>query len=307
MVDDASPGDVQGVVRATVGDDARFRVVEHPLNRGLYQARSTASREARGLYYAHVDSDDYIHPRFAEIMVNEALTTGAEIVECKAIELGEEGRPIRFNEILQEGPVDGAFAARDFFANRLRNVVWNKLYSRDLWHRAPEHLQIDRGLTICEDLLRNALIFPECRRYAAVEDCLYFYCRRPVSVVKGGNLARLVAKLRDVDFAYATALAHLKDPSRAEVWARLEFRHAEDVQWYVGEYLDRHDFDQVLAEAQRMGAALDPNVLVLLHLIRGRGRLKADHARVTRAWQQERNRANQLDKRLAELGKSMER
>lgn len=307
VVDDASPGDVQGVVRDTVGTDARFRVLTHPVNRGLYQARSTAARAARGLFYAHIDSDDYIHPRFAETLFTEAATTGAEIVECKAIELREDGRPIRFNEVYQEGPVDGVFAARDFFANRLRNVVWNKLYSRDLWHRAPEHMQIDLGLSICEDLLRNALIFPECRRYSAVEDCLYFYCRRPSSVVKGGDLSRLVQKLGDVDFAYAKASARQTGPGQAEAWARLQARHAEDVQWYVGEYLDRHDFDQVMAEMRGLGDRLDPGIAVLLHLVRGRGRLKAEQAGVTQAWQRERNRANQLETRLADLGRAMER
>jgi len=307
VVDDASPGDVQAVVRDTVGDDARFVVLKHPENRGLYQARSTAARAARGLFYAHIDSDDYIHPRFAEILFNEAVTTGAEIVECKAIELREDGRPIRFNTIHQEGPVDGNLAARDFFANRLRNVVWNKLYARDLWHRAPEHMQVEANLSICEDLLRNALIFPECRRYSAVKDCLYYYCRRPSSVVKGGDLPRLAKKLDDVDFAYAKAASRQSGPQQAEAWARLQARHAEDVQWYVGEYLDRHDFDQVLAEVRGLGDRIDPGLVVLLHLVRGRGWLKAEKARATRAWQEERNRANQLETRLADLGQVMER
>lgn len=239
VVDDASPGDAAAAMAAAIGHDPRFRLIRHPENRGIYQTRSTAARAARGLYFAHVDSDDYIHPRFAEILFAEALTTGAEIVECKAIELLQDGRPVRFNEVRQDGPQEGARAARAFFGGRLRNVLWNKLYARALWDRVPDHMQIDTGLSVGDDLLRNALIFPHCRRYSAVADCLYFYCRRPVSVVKGGDLVRLRAKLGDIDFAYATAQAHLAGPDQAWARAQLQAARAKDVTWYLTEYLQR--------------------------------------------------------------------
>ncbi len=307
IVDDASPGDVHQVVKDTVGGDARFRIVEHSRNRGLYQARSTAAEAARGLYFAHVDSDDYIHPQFAEIMFGEAITTGSEIVECQAVELGEDGRPIRFNEIRQEGPVDGDQAARAFFNNSLRNVVWNKIYGRDLWRRVPVHGEIDVGLTICEDVLRNSLLFPECRRYSSVQDCLYYYCRRPTSVVKGGDLARLMAKLKDVDFSYSTAKSRQSTPEHAVNWRKLDDRRIEDVEWYIAEYLDRHCDAEVQAELRRMGDKIDPMVGIALALVRTRAGVKADHARMAKAWTHERNRADRLEIKLGELRQMIEK
>lgn len=118
-------------------------------------------------------------------MFEEAMTTGAEIVECQAVELHPDGRPIRFNAVTREGPLDGDAANRALINDSLRHVVWNKIYARSLWNRVPDHADIDIGLSITEDLLRNSLIFPHCRRYSSVRDCLYFYCRRPTSVVKG--------------------------------------------------------------------------------------------------------------------------
>ena len=301
IVDDASPGDVHGVVREVVGDDARFRIIEHSYNRGLYQARSTAADAALGLYFAHVDSDDYIHPQFAEILFAEAITTGAEIVECMAVELREDGRPIRFNVIRQDGPVDGDQAARAFFANQLRNVVWNKLYARDLWRRVPVHGTIDVGLSICEDLLRNSLLFPECRRYASVHDCLYFYCRRPTSVVKGGDLRRLLAKLSDIDYSYAIAKSRQAAPGQADLWQKLEARRIEDVQWYVGEYLDRTDLAEVHDEMRRLGDAVHPMLAVTMAMVRTRGAMKAENARMMRALKDQNVRVEQLEKRLGEI------
>ena len=301
VVDDASPGDVHQVVKATVGDDRRFRIVEHSRNRGLYQARSTAAEAARGLYFAHVDSDDYIDPQFAEIMFAEAITTGSEIVECMAVELREDGRPIRFNEIKHDGPVDGDQAARAFFNGSLRNVVWNKIYSHDLWRRVPLHSEIDVGLSICEDVLRNSLLFPECRRYSSVQDCLYYYCRRPTSVVKGGDFARMQAKLKDVEFAYSTAKSQQNAPEQATVWRKLDARRIEDVQWYIAEYLGRTDFAEVQEAMRRAGDGIDPMVAVAVTMIKARAAQQADHARMAKAWKHEQSRANGLEKRLAEL------
>jgi glycosyltransferase involved in cell wall biosynthesis len=310
IVDDGSPpykagpheaGDVQSVVTRTVGDDGRFVVLRHEANRGLYQARSTAAEAARGLYFAHIDSDDYIDARFAEVMFAEALTTGAEIVECKAVELREDGRPVRFNEIRHDGPVDGAEAARGFFNNSLRNVVWNKIYSRDLWWRVPGHNAIDAGLTICEDVLRNSLLFPECRRYSAVTDCLYIYCRRPGSVVKGGDLGRLLAKLRDVEFAYSTAKAHHGQPGQSAVWGKLDDRQTEDVQWYLGEYLGRHDPAELRAEIRRLGDGIDAMTAVALVTVRQWQAEKAVLARMAQALKWEQARAAGLEKKLSDL------
>jgi glycosyltransferase involved in cell wall biosynthesis len=307
VVDDASPGNVQEVVKSTVGDDARFRVIEHSRNRGLYQARSTAADAARGLYFAHVDSDDYIHPEFARVMFTEAITTGSEIVECEAVELREDGRPIRFNEVKKDGPVDGDQAAQAFFNNSLRNVVWNKIYARDLWRRVPEHASIDVGLSICEDLLRNSFLFPECRRYSSVADCMYFYCRRPDSVVKGGDLARLLVKLKEVEVSYGIAKSRQGAPDQAVYWRKLDDRRIEDVQWYIAEYLERHDFAGVQEELRQMGDKIDPMVSVAMTMVKKRSELKADNARMAKLQKFEQNRAIHLEMRLTELRQMFEK
>lgn len=259
VVDDGSPGDVGAAFRAVVGEDARFRLIRQDGNRGLYQARSLAARAARGLYFAHIDSDDYIHPRFADVMFAEAMTTGAEIVECQAVEFTPEGRAVRFNTIRRESPVDGAEASRAFVSDVIRNVVWNKIYARDLWRRTPLHDQITMELSICEDMLRNGLLFPECRRYSAVKDCLYYYCRRPASVVRGGDLRRLAAKLDDIAFSYGVVMARQQGSYAAfggSAWAvqRLDQRRLADVQWYIDEFLDRTEVAEVQAQMRALAA-----------------------------------------------------
>ena len=298
VVDDASLGDVAAAVAAAVGTDGRFRLVRHAENRGLYQARSTGAAQSRGLYLAHIDSDDYIHPRFAEVMFAEAMTSGAEIVECQAVELHPDGRPIRFNTTLYDGPLDGDAANGAFINESLRNVVWNKIYARSLWDRVPDHSDIDIGLSVTEDLLRNSLIFPHCRRYASVRDCLYFYCRRPTSLVKGGDMARLINKLRDLEFSYDIAAKAQDGPGAAARIDRLDERRSKDLMWYIDEYAARQTPEILAAELRRHKARFDPAFRDLMSIFFQFHRLKADYRIRTDAWLWERQRAEALEAKM---------
>ncbi len=305
VVDDGSPGDVVGAVAAAVGRDGRFRLVRHAENRGLYQARSTGSQLALGLYLAHVDSDDYIHPHFADVMFEEAMTTGAEIVECQAVELHPDGRPIRFNAVTREGPLDGDAANRALINDSLRHVVWNKIYARSLWNRVPDHADIDIGLSVTEDLLRNSLIFPHCRRYSSVRDCLYFYCRRPTSVVKGGDLVRLLEKLRDIDFSYAIASKTQDGPGAASLIDRLDERRTQDLTWYIGEYVERQTAETLRDELRRNKNKVHPYFRDLISISGRFHTLKSDYQNRTEAWLWEKNRAETLQTEIKSMKSSM--
>ena len=305
VVDDASTGDVAAAVAAAVGDDGRFSLVRHAQNRGLYQARTTGAQQARGLYLAHIDSDDYIHPDFATIMFAEAMTTGAEIVECQAVELHPDGRPIRFNTANRDGPLDGDAANRAFVNESLRNVVWNKIYARSLWDRVPDHTDIDVGLSITEDLLRNSLIFPHCRRYSFVRDCLYFYCRRPTSLAKGGDMARLFDKLRDLDFSYSIAAKSQDGPDAAALTDRLEERRAKDLNWYIGEFVSRQTPDTLRAELRRHKDKIDPYFRDLISISAQLNSLKRDYKKRTEEWLWERRRAERLQSTMHDIKSSV--
>lgn len=303
VVDDASPGDVEAVMREAIGDDARFRIIHHAQNRGLYQARSTAADDACGLFFANIDSDDYIHPSFAEIMFDKAILTDSEIVECQAIELHADGRPIRFNDIQQVDPIDGAEANRAFLNNTFRNVVWNKIYARDLWRRVPEHNSIDVGLSITEDLLRNSLLFPACHRYTAVQDCLYYYCRRPTSVVTGGDIIRLDKKLKDIEYSYRKAKAQYVSEDSEQFWKKLEHRRIEDISWYVSEYLKRTELSAVWSEIWEKD--VDPSLSLIISLVANNAKLDVELQHRWNAWRWELNRATRLENKLTEARKTL--
>ncbi len=63
--DDATPAALAELA------DSRVRVLRHATRRGAAAARNTCLKEARGAYVAYLDSDNFWHPRFLELMLEE--------------------------------------------------------------------------------------------------------------------------------------------------------------------------------------------------------------------------------------------
>ena len=57
-------------------------IITHEVNRGLGAARKTALLNATGDFVMHVDSDDSLSLDAVEMLVDKAIQTGADIVDC---------------------------------------------------------------------------------------------------------------------------------------------------------------------------------------------------------------------------------
>ena len=70
IVDDASPdnGDGCRVVQAYAEKDIRIKLIAAKVNKGSSGARNEAMRNAKGRYFAFLDSDDVWHPEYLETM-----------------------------------------------------------------------------------------------------------------------------------------------------------------------------------------------------------------------------------------------
>ena len=70
IVDDASPDDGAGckVVQSYADKDSRVKLIPAKVNKGSSGARNEAMRNAKGRYFAFLDSDDIWHPEYLETM-----------------------------------------------------------------------------------------------------------------------------------------------------------------------------------------------------------------------------------------------
>lgn len=78
IVNDCSTDNTEEVVHSYT--DERIRCYSHPENKGAGEARKTGISYATGEYICFLDSDDYYKKDFLQIMYDNAVTSGSDIV-----------------------------------------------------------------------------------------------------------------------------------------------------------------------------------------------------------------------------------
>ena len=158
--------------------DSRIQVF-HTENRGLSAARNLGLDHAAGQYIGFVDSDDWIEPDMYEVLLNKALETGADVVECGVYITSQNKteEKKRRNSILS-----GADAVGELLQDKLADNAWNKLYIKQcfLTIRFPEGM-------IFEDIATTYKVFAAANLVAIVDAVEYHYIRRRGSLSRVHN------------------------------------------------------------------------------------------------------------------------
>lgn len=233
VVDDASCGPVAEIVQSYMQKDSRIKLLRHKQNKGLYQTRLTGINVATGLYISHVDSDDYIDENMLAILYQEAQSSGADIIECNAFEHEVDGTPNTFTTLEFSSLTDDALKDA-FFCDKIKHVLWNKLYKRDLWIKVKDLNIVNQHLTITEDFLHSTYLFYYAHKYISVNQNLYHYCRRNESSSMTINVDAFIKKLEDINLVYARIKQFLMNVNSWIIYQQAIMKKKSfDVQWYI--------------------------------------------------------------------------
>ena len=178
LVDDGSPDQCSAMCDIWAQKDNRIRVI-HKENGGVSSARNAGLRIAKGEWISFIDSDDWIHPQFFEILYMQTLKY--PIADVLALSMEKVTELCPYKEIDLDVPCFSAVSIQDIFKNRtIRNYVWGKIYRA----KAIKDRLFDIRLSIGEDSLFNAQLFLELtvNVYYCGEK-LYFYFQREPSAV----------------------------------------------------------------------------------------------------------------------------
>ncbi len=89
FVNDCSPDNSIDVLKDVISHypnrSSQIKIIDHDKNRGLAAARNTGVANCTGVFIVHVDSDDYLEPNAVELLVNQQLATGADIITGMAL------------------------------------------------------------------------------------------------------------------------------------------------------------------------------------------------------------------------------
>lgn len=178
-VNDGSADDSAVILERYAAADSRIISV-NKANAGVSAARNTGLDIATGDFIAFVDSDDWVHPQYFEILIQYANSENADIAACNFCRVSTfDITPyVTYTHNMMvcklltfENVVSNGF---------LKRLVWGRLYAKEL----IDQLRFDIALMWGEDTAFNlsALLNKENLRFARVDVPLYFYYSRDTSI-----------------------------------------------------------------------------------------------------------------------------
>ena len=223
LVDDGSTDASPALCDARAAADPRFHVL-HQANAGVSAARNAALERATGRYLQFVDGDDRLSPQATETLVHSAESTGADLVITHFIRVDGERQAVR-GHIKGERLLTRQEFAREMVkapANYYYGVLWNKLYRRSIVE--SRGLRFEREVAWGEDFLFNLEYIRSVRLVAAVPRPLYYYIKRPGSLVSTQATLRRTIEMKRTTFDYYKDLYQdldLYDEQKAKVYRYL--------------------------------------------------------------------------------------
>ena len=201
LVNDGSTDSCGSICDSYAEQDSRVRVI-HKENTGVSDSRNQAIDRARGTYLQFLDSDDWITPDATKLFVRAAEEHCCDLVIADLYRVVGE-------RLSQKGDIeeDSVMTREEFASHMMENpadfyygVLWNKLYRRSIVE--SHRLRCLENVDWCEDFLFNCNYIQYIRLVAAVPQPLYYYRKRPGSLVDTHVNLRTVAETKRSTFAY---------------------------------------------------------------------------------------------------------
>lgn len=185
LVDDGATDSSGDICEQYAKKDNRIRVF-HKKNGGLSDARNYALDYIKGEYIAFVDSDDYVNEKYIEVLLSNALETGADISICD-YKTVEEGELYPYN-YMNENKIS-VYNQEDAMLQILHGkyimqfaVAWGKIYKRMIF----DDIRYPFGRKF-EDVAVAHLCYNLSYRTVYSSSQLYYYLNRSGSIKNSGK------------------------------------------------------------------------------------------------------------------------
>lgn len=209
-VNDGSKDNSSQILRELAEKDSRVKIIEQE-NQGVSVARNNALDAANGEYISFVDSDDWLHPQYYEILLYLLEEKKSDIAVCQFKNCKEYAADFKAYDSL-----DTISYVRHNNASQIngddRTNISRALYRAEV----IGDIRFKEKLTLCEDVLFNVEVFfkNNLSGITVTKEKLYYYYQREDSAVH--SLSN-IAKLDSIDW-YLSHIEEFKtDYSKKEV------------------------------------------------------------------------------------------
>ncbi|MCD8236970.1 MAG: glycosyltransferase [Prevotellaceae bacterium] len=175
FVDDGSVDDSQNILdefaeKNTVGDRT-VKVLHHEQNRGVAAARNTALDSAMGEYIYYVDADDTVASEAVSNMVDEALTSKADIVGIEWFLAFSSGKRY-MRQPSCKTPLE---ALQKMMSGVMRWNLWLFLAKRSIY--AENGIRFIEDMNMGEDMMVMMKLFACAKQISMLHSPFYYYSR----------------------------------------------------------------------------------------------------------------------------------
>lgn len=187
LINDGTPDNSMEIAKKFADKDSRFHIYNKK-NGGLSDARNYGIARARGDFLVFIDSDDYIHRDYLEVLYMECIRNNADISCCRYKIAFPSGvavpMPVNKGHIVLDGREALDVLIRDQY---LQSYAWNKMYKRTLF--------TDHGITYptmyFEDIATTARVMHHANKVVITDKYLYYYVRRSGSIMTTMNSKKI--------------------------------------------------------------------------------------------------------------------
>lgn len=180
LVDDGSTDNSGKICEEYVELDSRIQVI-HQENKGLVLARKTGIEYATGKFLGFVDADDYIEPKFFEILFSYIIKKNVDFVHSGYVE--------EYKKIHKERKVSCEYTytekdnkinliqenilVQGIGAQTITHSIWSKLFRTSFIKKC--YMQVPDNVSLGEDLLALCYCVCESNNFTVISYAGYHY------------------------------------------------------------------------------------------------------------------------------------
>ena len=224
LVDDGSPDRCGAICDEYAKKDSRIHVI-HQDNGGLSAARNTgldwAFKNSKSKWISFVDSDDWVHEKYLEVLYKAATENRVLVSKCKYQKLEDEIKAeysSNFNITIK--PTEEAYKMGEKYL--VNNACWKFLYSKPLFKdiRFPVN-------KLWEDVYIVHKVIFKTDKVAEIDSELYYYFQRPDSIINRNKGSNWSPEKLDRVYAYENQVEFFKHSPYTELYHRLVNRYLQ--------------------------------------------------------------------------------
>jgi len=180
IVNDGSTDNSLSICKEYSVLDNRVIIIDKE-NAGLEKARKTGIEKAKGIYVAHLDSDDWLSKKGLESLYKEAIKFDADIVVGKFKRVFDRFGLIKKPSLIDDVLSNKIILQGEFRADFYKNFFGINIFPVSMWGRLYKKSFIDSiyitelGYNLGEDLNYNIQVFPEAKKIFFSNEYVYFY------------------------------------------------------------------------------------------------------------------------------------